>query len=33
VISRGAVGLDVEDGDVVGDAFGDDEELAVGAEG
>jgi hypothetical protein len=30
---EGAVGLDVEDVDVVGDALGDDEELAVGAEG
>jgi hypothetical protein len=30
---EGAVVLDVEDVDVVGDALGDDEELAVGAEG
>jgi hypothetical protein len=30
---EGAIGLDVEDVDVVGDALGDDEELAVGAEG
>jgi hypothetical protein len=30
---EGAVGLDVEDVDVVCDALGDDEELAVGAEG
>ena len=30
---EGAVGLDMEDVDVVGDALGGDEELAVGAEG
>jgi len=30
---EGAVGPNVEDVDVVGDALGDDEELAIGAEG